>query len=90
MISIVWKLQSKTMPQYSPSAPVNCDVDFNHVQVKGKTAIVTGGNYTAETLTSMKLTVNKVQMVLGRPTFGLLSLLGIYAIKFTPACSNRD
>lgn len=78
------------MPQYSPSAPVNCNVDFNHVQVKGKTAIVTGGNYTTETLTGIELTVSKVQMVLGRPTFGLLSLLGIYASKFTPAFSNFD
>ncbi|KAL4889425.1 hypothetical protein BDV59DRAFT_210346 [Aspergillus ambiguus] len=31
------------MSTYTPSAPVNCDVDFDHSTLKDKTAIVTGG-----------------------------------------------
>ncbi|KAJ5998064.1 hypothetical protein N7522_009724 [Penicillium canescens] len=31
------------MPSYTPSSPVNCDVDFDYSTLKGQTAIVTGG-----------------------------------------------
>ena len=31
------------MPAYTNQGPVNCEVDFDTSNVKGKTAIVTGG-----------------------------------------------
>lgn len=30
-------------PKYSDQGPVNCELDFERANLKGKTAIVTGG-----------------------------------------------
>lgn len=39
------------MPSYTPTSPVNCDVDFDYSTLKGKTAIVTGGKFPSKPFT---------------------------------------
>jgi hypothetical protein len=43
-----FQFPSFAMPTYTPSNPVNCDVDFDYSKLKGQTAIVTGGKFPSQ------------------------------------------
>lgn len=55
------------MEPYKDQGPLNCDVDFDTSYVKGKTAIVTGGEGFGASWDSLRLTVIKEPTALGKP-----------------------